>query len=244
MSPSPRLFASILALLVWPGVQAFAQDIGEAPADLIHDDSRVFDAEIHARLAAELRDFEQRTGVLVYVETLTFIDGGVTAQMRCKQLMDAWLPGRRGMVLCYNRAERALPEFGFSTALQQQVSAMALAKVGESAAAAMQGVADTRERLLAGLHAVLAEISKLPQLSASPGTGQDGRMFSREDGMLAAAFAGVLALGALVGWLLVRWQRAQEHVTDVQFFFPEAEVGQRFGASCGGGVMAEISLRH
>ncbi len=233
-----RLIALGVGLLCWLGASSFAQEIGAAPAGFIHDDSRVFDAESYVRLAEEMRDFKQAAGIPIYLETLTFIDGGVTAEKRCKQLVAAWLPQLSGVVICYNRAEGHLPAMQYSAALQEQYSAMELGKISERFESAMKGGSDTRERLLAGIRGVMTEFSQLHH-----GRGQDGRMFYREDYVLAVAFAGALCLGGLVVGLLVRRRRSSEQGEEQQLYLPEAEVGQRFGAACGGGVMAEISLQ-
>jgi hypothetical protein len=232
------LFSAVFSLfVVFHGVPLTAQTNGPAPTNYISDDARLIDPAGLVKLMEELRNFEQRTSHPLYVKTLTFIDGGVTSKAKCKALVDDWLPHRSGVVVCYNRAEGALPVIEFSSALQVQYSALALATVHQHSVQAMTAVKDARERLLVGLQTVMTELALLQN-----STAQGGKMFSVEDSALAAAFAGLLVVGGGLGWLIIRRRHAKEALASVQIYLPEAEVGQRFGAPCGGGVLAEIHL--
>ena len=219
--------------------EAWSQEILAAPAGGIRDDSRVFNDESRRQMASELLNFEQQTGIKVLVESVTFIDGGVSAAERAKLLARAWLPQQMGLVVCHNRSASGVPEIVFSHALEDRLSAMELGKVRDAATKVMTGVTDARERLILGLRTLMTSLVKLVP-SSDNGAHQ---LLEREDLVLAGAFGLFILAGATVGAWLARRSHTDEAQAVTQIYLPEVEVAQRFGAPCGGGVMASIEMR-
>jgi hypothetical protein len=65
--------------------------------------------------------------------------------------------------------------------------------------------------------------------------------FQRRELEMIAGFAGFLAIGGFITWLIVRRRVRMEDIDSVKHHFPEVEVAPRLGAPSGGGVVAEVS---
>ena len=72
---------------------------------------------------------------------------------------------------------------------------------------------------------------------------QREQFMSRQDLVIAAVFGIALVFGTGLIWLVVRQLRSREATLAKQHHLPDVDVGQRFGAPNGGGVLVEIGYR-
>ncbi len=191
--------------------------------------------DAHASLAAEMRQFEEKTGLLVFVDTNTYLEQGTKAVDRARALAGAWIGERPGIIFCLNRSAGSVPFMFFSPELTKRYPEPDLSRSANETAAAMDRVSAPENRLPVGVRVMMNRLRALEADRVSR-----NRLFHRRDLEMMAVFGCVaLAFGLLAG-ILIRMNHRREALDAVQHHFPEVEVGQRFSAPCGGGVIVEV----
>lgn len=217
---------------------AVATALPMKPVDGIRDDGRVFSTETKQALVRELAGFTSATGIRLFIETNTYLDGTQSAGERARALLRAWSDGSKAAVVCVDRAARGLPVLHVSADLWQRYSEPALITALRRAADEMGRSKVTEESIASGVRLLMNELTKLESLAQ-----QRNRTMQSSDLPLAGAFAGCLIIGSFIIMLLARRLGQKESQGAVQHVLPEVEVGQRFGAPCGGGVLVEVQYR-
>jgi len=72
---------------------------------------------------------------------------------------------------------------------------------------------------------------------------QRSNAFRGTDMLFAGIFTGSLFIGGFVVMLIARRLGQGEEHRAARHHLPDVEVGQRFGAPCGGGVVVEVRYR-
>ena len=211
-----------------------------APVDGLRDDAHVFSNETQAALLQERTQFVQQTGLRLFIDTNTYLDGSMTAGERARALLRAWSgdPPQRSVMVCVDRSSRGLPVLHVSADLWQRYNEPQLITVLREVAEQMGRDKVTEESITRGLRLLMKELSRLETLAR-----QRGSAFQSNDLLFAGIFTGCLFIGSFVIMLMARRLGQSEEHRAVQHYFPDVEVGQRFGAPCGGGVVVEVRYR-
>lgn len=225
----------IALMLLMAGSSLLAFTIPPAPADGIRDDARVMSAEGRGDLAAEMRKFEQRTGISIMVDTNTYLEANLSLATRCRLLLDQWLGGRPGAVFCVNRTLGPDAYIVFSQKLFERYPEPDLTQAAGETKAAMAKVSAPENRLPVGVRVLMGRLDALEKAAA-----RRGALFHRRDLEMMAGFAGFLLAAGAVTALIVRQRHRVEQRDAVKHHFPDVEVAQRLGAPSGGGVVAEV----
>lgn len=224
---------SLLVALAFLTHAAVAADTS-APPGRIHDDARALPLELAETLSGEIRAFEAATGCQFYLATVSYLEGS-SIRAYAKRLADAWLGGKAGVVLGFDRGSSSFT-FSPGEALWKRYPVPALVEVFSAGGAVLRD--DTKvleQRLVEASRLCLREITRLERQRSA-----QSRLLSRQDryfaiGFLAATFVAALGVAALI-----TRRREQEIASSVEHLFPPVEVGIRLGAPHGGGVIAEV----
>jgi hypothetical protein len=217
---------------------AAAAALPTAPADGIRDDARVFGDLTRTELVKEMTTLQSETGVRLFIDTNTYLDSGTTTTDRCRALLNEWGKDVPAVVICLDRSSSAPPTVQISGSLWTQYGTLEIMKAQRNAVGKMEASPVTGEHVAAGARSLITDITKYAKTLRAR-----DRVLNRRDTLLAGAFGAALLLGGGLLWLLVRFLGRHETQQAVQHTFPDVEVGQRFGAPCGGGVIVEIAFR-
>lgn len=217
---------------------AVAPALPPAPADGIRDDARVLTSEAKAILAQEMQVFTAETGLRLFIDTNTYLDGDMNPGERCRQLVRAWCGDTPGAVICVDRASKPMHAIQIAPAFWERSSELEVMPALMAAAEQVGQAQVSSDGLAAGARTLMKRLTELEKLAKSR-----SRVLDHSDWLLAAAFGACLAVGGLVAWILSRWLKRYEKEKAVEHTFPDVEVGQRFGAPNGGGVVVEMSFR-
>ena len=230
----------ILSTGVLSMVAAVAAALPVAPADGLRDDAHVFSSETQAALAKEREQFGRQTGLRLFVDTNTYLDGTLSGGERARALLRAWSgdPPQRSVIVCVDRSSRGLPVLHVSADLWQRYNEPQLITVLRSVAEPMGRDKVTEESIVTGLRLLMKELTRLENVAR-----QRGDVFQSSDLLFAGVFTGALFIGGFVIMLIARRLGQGEEERAVQHHFPDVAVGQRFGAPCGGGVVVEAQYR-
>jgi len=230
----------ILSTGVLSTVAAVAAALPVAPADGLRDDAHVFSSETQTALVQERAAFAQQTSIQLFIDTNTYLDGTMSAGERARALLRAWSgdPPQRSLIVCVDRSSRGLPVLHVSADLWQRYSEPQLITVLSDVAEQMGRDKVTEESITSGLRLLMKELTRLENLAR-----QRGNAFQRSELLFAGIFTGCLFIGGFVVMLIARRLSQSEEHRAVQHYLPDVEVGQRFGAPCGGGVVVEVRYR-
>lgn len=209
-----------------------------APANGIRDDAHVFTPAGEAALVREMEAFHQATGIRLFIDTNTYLESGANTNERARKLVRAWNGTAASAIICLNRASELPPSVYASEGIWNRGTTLELVDAIRAAMAPLLARPLTETDALAGARALMKELTRLERNARNR-----DRLFQRHDAYLAAAFIAALMVGGLLTWLGVRLLRRDEAERAVQHLFPDVEVGQRFGATCGGGVIVAITYR-
>jgi hypothetical protein len=218
---------------------AVTNEIGRPPAEGFRDAARILSPELQQRLARELPGLRDRSGVHIYVETLTFLPVGVTLFDRAKALRQTWLAEVPGLVFVQARTGATQPTIQVSPALWELYTQGRLAAVLKDISLKVnQGPRDPAGQAETAIVALLDGLARLEKWRGSMLS-----WWERMDLRLAVPFAVFLVLSAtIVRWISSR-RASREKDRQNTFLFPDVQVAERLGAPHGGGVVAEINYR-
>lgn len=205
-----------------------------APPDRIHDDARALPAELAGPLADDIRAFEAATGCQFFLATASYLEGSAI-RAHAKRLADAWLAGKPGVVLGFDRGSSSFT-FSPGEALWKRYPVPALVEVFSAGGAILRD--DTKvleQRLAEASRLCMKELASLERQRLA-----QSRVLSRQDRYLALGFLAVTLLAAVGAAVLITRRREQEIASSVEHLFPPVEVAIRLGAPHGGGVIAEV----
>ncbi len=236
-SHSRRLFAAAFVLLAGM-LEGQTPPIPPAPADGIRDDARAMTIEGRKSVAAEMQKFEHRTGIALFVDTNTYLEGDQTAMDRSRALIAGWIGHRPGLVFCLNRGARPVPLIFFSKELSERYPEPDLSLAAAETMESMARVSAPENRLPVGVRVMMNRLRALESANASR-----NRLFHRHDIEMMAGFGALLFVTGLIALLIIRFHHKEEAIEAVKHQFPDVEVSQRFSAPGGGGVIVEVSYR-
>jgi len=241
-----------LLLAFWiivAGARAAGPPGPPAPADGVHDDAAVLSGPQRTAAVRAVAD-ARAAGVSMYVALYRSITGE-TIEERAERLKAAWCPEEAGLLVVADTGTNQCTYLSH-VAETGRLSAPALQRIfseASAAAAAVEGTSADKmivviENLVPRLRAAVTRPPETVPYRFDPQAWMDrlGLRTWEVAGGGALAGAGLLAL--ILG--LRRRRRRQEvpPAVPVQaLYFPTVVVGQRFGAPCGGGVMAEVRFR-
>ncbi len=231
-----RTCLAALALLLAGAGGLAAFTVPELPSDGIRDDARAMTAADRAALAVEIKKFEQRTGIVVVVDTNTYLEAGLSVATRCRLLLDRWVGARPGAVFCMNRTTGPDAFIVFSQKLFERYPEPDLTQAAGETKEAMAKVSAPEIRLPVGVRVLMGRLDALEKAAA-----RRNQLFHRRDLEMMAGFAALLLAAGLVTALIVRQRHKQEASDAIKHHFPDVEVAQRLGAPSGGGVVVEIT---
>jgi hypothetical protein len=218
---------------------ALADDdtLPERPADFIRDDARTMDAGTKGLLSEEIRQFTARSGLQLYLDTNAFLLGNESALIRARRLVGHWLdPKTPGIVLCLNRGASVVPVLQYNGALQAAYPDGDLVTLSYEVAVNVDACLRPEEKIPTALRTVLHRMTALQSTAKLSKKALEGREWT----LALALLLGATGLGLVIHWLLLKLDKDELSALE-QLELPEVEVGQRFGAPGGGGLMAELS---
>ncbi|HRJ09653.1 MAG TPA: hypothetical protein PK490_10025 [Prosthecobacter sp.] len=211
----------------------------EPPRDGIHDDARAFGAQTRQVLAWEIAGASARAGCAFWVSVDSYNGSGRNIRRHARDLRRAWSGDADAVLLAYERSSNQLG-FSFSPGLWEKHTPAALAVLVHEAGASMSRTDTSLEERLSGAVSVLLEgMRRLEE-----GRIRSARPLSIADRRLAAYFTPVLAAGALLFFAAGMIARRGPGMDTRESCFPEVQVGCRFGAPHGGGVVAVAAPRN
>jgi hypothetical protein len=223
------LFASLsLAAL------ASAQDHPTRPANGLRDDTRALPAQRQAELAGEIAACRAALQADVWLNAGTFLPSGQTLRSQARDLRQHWSPDRDAILLAYDRASDSLA-LSLSPSLWERYPTAEISALSPRVATLMAAKEQPLDqRLAASLRLVMTQMQHLEK---ERGTAET--TLSADHDRIARIFAVTLASGALVLALLGTFMRRRDVQAAWQLHFPDVQVGLRFGAAHGGGILAE-----
>lgn len=206
------------------------------PAGFILDDARALPDAAQASLSGELRRFHESTGCTLWIVTSTYLSGE-SVRDRANALVDAWTPAGRGIVMAFDRSGDS-HAMSPTESMWRTYATPSLVEAFREAGAVIQEKEQPLDRRLQDSARVLmrriteAERERVLHNQLLPG----------HDLWAALVFLALLVAGALACALVLTFVRKRDAADAVRYFFPQADVGLRFGAPYGGGVMAEVRI--
>ena len=225
-------------IVTWISMAATAAALPPAPADGVRDDARIFGDESRRVLGVQMEEFRKDTGFRLFIDTNTYIELPDNTNDRARSLLKAWSDESSSVVVCIDRASQALPTIVASDAIWQRTTTLELMTAIRASAEEMGSRPITEAEAMDGMKALMDGLRRVESVAR-----QRERFMSRQDLVIAGVFGIALVFGTGLIWLVVRQLRSREAILAKQHHFPDVEVGQRFGAPNGGGVMVEISYR-
>lgn len=221
-------------------VAAAAMALPTKPVDGIRDDGRVFSTETKQALVQERAVFAQQTSIQLFIDTNTYLDSSMSAGERARALLRAWSrePDPRSLIVCVDRSSRGLPVLHVSADLWQRYSEPQLITVLSAVAGQMGRDKVTEDAIAQGVRLLMKELTRLENEAR-----QRSNAFRGTDMLFAGIFTGSLFIGGFVVMLIARRLGQGEEHRAARHYLPDVEVGQRFGAPCGGGVVVEVRYR-
>lgn len=223
-------------IVTWISMAAAA--LPPATIDGVHDDARIFGEESRRVLSVQMEEFRKDTGFRLFIDTNTYIELPDNANDRARSLLKAWGGESPSVVVCIDRASQALPTIVASDAIWQRTTTLELMTAIRASAEEMGSRPITEAEAMDGMKALMDGLKRVESVAR-----QREQFMSRQDLVIAAVFGIALVFGTGLIWLVVRQLRSREATLAKQHHLPDVDVGQRFGAPNGGGVLVEIGYR-
>ncbi|MDB6117471.1 MAG: hypothetical protein JWO08_1252 [Verrucomicrobiaceae bacterium] len=227
---------------LWLVLQGYGMAAGitvpTMPRDGIRDDARAMTGEAREALAAEMKLFEQRTGIVIVIDTNTYLEQNVGTMDRCRALLDNWIGERPGVVFCMNRSVKPVPFLAFSRALSERYPEPDLSQAAGETTDAMANMSSPENRVPVGVRVMMERLRSLEKAAS-----RRSQLFHHRDLLMMGGFSAFLLLAGAVTVLVVRHRHKVEDAEAVQHHFPDVEVAQRFAAPSGGGVVVEMDYK-
>jgi len=247
--------AAFLWMLVSPAPGRASEPTGDLvpgtpahpPASHVLDEAELFRhrPEVLERISSRLVDFEKRRGIPIYLVVYPGLFGTKPAR-RAADLQRMWLGNRYGFILVF---DRDTGELGLGRSIEfedtenagkaghvMQIPSYELLEIMLRINERMKPGDDKVEYLDRLVGEVVGEFdASLNQLDAPVSQGERLHFVLIVVGLIAAL--GLMAL------IFFRWLSAAEEKTGRRYRFPPVLVGQRLGASYGGGKVRSKSFR-
>lgn len=224
------MFGIVLAF----ALKAAAQDLPPAPADGVRDDTRALTAEVRAQLAQDIAACRAALGADVWFTAGTFLQSGQSIRLQARLLRQHWSPGKDAILVAYDRSSDS-HGLSLSPGIWERYPSAEITNLVQRSMASMADKTQPLEiRLSRTLRQMLQNLQTLEKQRH-----QAAHTLSRHHLRLAKTFAIGLGGGALFLALLGFLSRRRDVQAAWQSYFPSVQVGIRFGAPHGGGVIVE-----
>ncbi len=230
------LRTALLSCIICLGfiAHAAAGDLPAPPPDGLRDDTRALSEKARAELVSEMAACRTAIGADVWFSAGTFLGPGQTIALQARTLRQAWSPGKDAVLLAYDRASDA-HTLSLSPGLWNRYPSAEIIALMQRSIAAMADKSQPLEaRLSQALRTTLLKLQTLEKQRL-----QSTVTLSRHHLRLAQTFAIALGAGAVLLALASSRVRRRDVQAAWQSFFPQVEVGTRYGALHGGGVIVE-----
>lgn len=215
-------------------LSAWAQDLPPAPAQGLRDDTRALSEETRSALSREISACRQDLNLDLWFTASTFLDSGQTIREEARDLRQFWSPQREAVILAYDRASDT-QALSLSPGLWERYpSAQILSLLQKSTVSMSDKNLSLENRVATTLRMLIQELRSLEkqrhqsEISLSPEAKRLAKLLALTFGLAAILLGGIGIAN-----------RRQELLSAWQSFFPDVQVGTRFGALHGGGVMVE-----
>ncbi len=216
-----------------------------APADRLHDESRVLarDEERRRAIVDALADLEAKHGFRLYFVLYDSLYGRDLNE-RARELQEAWLRDQAGMVMLLETDSRDF-RFGLPPPPQREIEPGTKLEVPEATDLSQFDLSG----VIRGLEGSLKTAGDGGEFALRLGTGvaggvatvfeeQAARPDSVDKGRLILLAIGLFAVAGLVALLVVAGLKRAEARSLERYVFPKISVGMRLGAPYGGGKIS------
>ncbi|MEZ5386271.1 MAG: hypothetical protein R3F13_12225 [Prosthecobacter sp.] len=228
------LLSLVPALLLCLGGFAHAQ--GTPPQDGILDDARALSDTMRRQLAEELQSFRDDLQCDAWITATSFPPADTTVRRQAQITRRAWSGERPAVLLAYDRASNSVA-FSFAPALWDRYPAAQLIEIIQDARTVFADRSLTLEERFA--LATRQWTDRLRRMEAV--RLRHALLLQRDERPFAQVVALILFGGALLAAILGYAARRHTASAEQRHYLPDIEVGMRFGAPYGGGVMAETT---
>jgi len=136
-----------------PNPLSMRDPVPEMPASGLLDEGSVFNPEEEALMAADIEDFRHRVGIPVFIVTANYIFGD-TVDKFGGRLVTAWLEGKPGIVIVYERGSGQLNYSASPGTPEENDQLKSLFVIGTKAAGMMPEDASAAQRMRAAVQAL------------------------------------------------------------------------------------------
>lgn len=204
------------------------------PGNGIEDDARAITSEMHQQIAEELRQFREDLKCDAWITASSFMPANVTVRRQAQITRRAWSGERPAVLLAYDRASDSTA-FSFSPEMWERYPAAHLVEIMQETRRVFADRSLTLDERFA-----LATRQWTDRLREMEAVRLRQFLFlQRDEQGFAKLIVMLFAGGALVAAILGYASRRHTATAERRHYLPEVEVGMRFGAPYGGGVMAE-----
>lgn len=224
----------VAALLVVRGAGASAPPL---PEDGVRDDARILGDALRQELVKELQALHEATGLQVLVDTTTFLPPDIAPAQWIRTLRDGWLAGKPGVIVSLTRRTEGPPLVDASPSLWPLLGDPHVYAIMQRATKAGASGQNLEAKLTASVRSLITDLH-----SADQRRRQHSAWLLSEERWLAGGLAALLAVAALLTWLMVRRSRRLAAERAAVKLLPDVIMHTRLGAP-GGASVVEHSYR-
>jgi hypothetical protein len=210
-----------------------AAELPPAPANGIRDNAHTLEDAVEARLAAEVRRFEQDISGRFWWTAVTFPPDGKSLRQHARELRQHWSGDTDAVLLAYDRVSDS-QALSFSPGMWERYATTDLVMLMHHGALIMaEKQTPLEERLEKSARLAMSRLREMEQ--------QRARLLEKplpaSHQRLAMASGALLGAGALAALFCGSLARRRDRMSLWQLYFPDVQVSPRFGAPHGGGVV-------
>lgn len=226
--------ALLFSLCLGLTAEAVGQNLPAAPTGGLLDDTRALTAEARTELIAEIAICRSAIQADVWFAASTFLPSNQNIRLYAQTLRQHWSAHQNAILLAYDRSSDS-HTLSFSPGLWQKYPSAEIIGIMQRTVAIMNEKKQPLEaRLTQSLRMALQRLQSLEKERL-----QSQVTLSKHHTRLAQSFAITMAGGALILGLIGIAIRRRDQKAAWQSSFPDVQVGIRFGAAHGGGVIVQ-----
>lgn len=209
-----------------------------APENQILDDGHIFAHAPgeQAKLAKFLKDLNDNHGIQIFVAMYGFLDGE-TVEERANRLRTAWANHNTGVVVVYESGGEGL-SFVATDEIDAMLTRHDINIILQRAGTAAQKEKGAENQIQAAVHTLANSlVSKLDRRRRA------NELTAQKRVLVVSSTLACIVLFTLIGMMIARWINKSDRRAKEFYYFPNARVGTRFGATFSGGTGAEIRFK-
>ncbi|WP_395737489.1 hypothetical protein [Prosthecobacter sp.] len=208
------------------------------PEDGIFDDTRALTPETRRQLAEELGKFRHDLKCDAWITATSFTSAGMTLRRQAQITRREWSGTRPAVLMAYDRASKG-SAMSFAPEFWDRYPAAELVEImQETRRILLDPKLTLDERMAMATRAWVDRLRGLERVRL-----KQSLWLQRGEKKFAMTVPAILAGGAVFAAMLGFISRRRSARAGRRFFFPDVQVGMRFGAPYGGGVTAEIKTK-